>query len=54
MGTLPVREDVPLLKGYNLVSPREAEKRAMKVDYLKILKEKEEIIQKFSTIMRGK
>jgi iron(III) transport system substrate-binding protein len=54
MGTLPVREDVPLLKGYNLVSPREAEKRAMKVDYPKILKEKEEIIQKFSTIMRGK
>ncbi len=53
-GTLPIREDVPIIKGYNLVSAKEAEKRAMKLDYLKMLKEKEEIIQKFTKIMRGK
>ncbi len=53
-GTLPIREDVPILKGYNLVAPKEAEKRAMKIDYLKMLKEKEEIIQKFTAIMRAK
>ena len=53
-GTLPIREDVPIIKGYNLVPAKEAEKRAMKLDYLKMLKEKEEIIQKFTKIMRAK
>jgi len=53
-GTLPIREDVPILKGYGLVAPKEAEKRAMKIDYFRMLKEKEEIIQKFTTLMRGK
>lgn len=53
-GTLPIREDVPILKGYNLVAAKEAEKRAMKIDYLKMLNEKESIIQKFTAIMRGK
>jgi iron(III) transport system substrate-binding protein len=53
-GTLPIREDVPNIKGYNLVPAKEAEKRAMKLDYLKMLKEKEEIIQKFTKIMRAK
>ena len=53
-GTLPIREDVPILKGFNLVPPKEAEKRAMKIDYLKMLNEKEAIIQKFTAIMRAK
>jgi len=53
-GTLPIREDVPIVKGYGLVPAKEAEKRAMKIDYLKMLDEKEALIQKFSTIMRGK
>ena len=53
-GTLPIREDVPIIKGYNLVPAKEAAKRAMKLDYLKMLKEKEEIIQKFTKIMRTK
>ena len=53
-GTLPIREDVPIIKGYSLVPAKEADKRAMKLDYLKMLKEKEEIIQKFTKIMRAK
>jgi len=53
-GTLPIRDDVAILKGFNLVPPKEAEKRAMKIDYLKMLNEKEAIIQKFTAIMRGK
>lgn len=53
-GTLPIREDVPSLKGFNLVPAKEAEKRAMKIDYLRMLKEKEEIIQRFTKIMRAK
>ena len=52
-GTLPVREDVFLRQGFNLVPPREAEKRAMKIDYLKMLDEKDSIIQKFTSIMRA-
>jgi iron(III) transport system substrate-binding protein len=53
-GTLPIREDVPILKGFNLVPAKEAEKRAMKIDYLRMLNEKEALIQKFTAIMRGK
>jgi iron(III) transport system substrate-binding protein len=53
-GTLPIRDDVPIIKGYGLVPPKEAEKRAMKIDYLKMLNEKEAIIQRFSTVMRAK
>ena len=52
-GMLPVREDVSLRQGFNLVSPREAEKRAMKIDYLKMLNEKDSVIQKFTSIMRA-
>jgi iron(III) transport system substrate-binding protein len=53
-GTIPVRPDVPVIKGYGLVSPDEAVKRSMKIDYQKMIVEKESIIQKFSTIMRAK
>jgi hypothetical protein len=40
--------------GFNLVPAKEAEKRAMKIDYLRMLNEKEALIQKFTAIMRGK
>lgn len=53
-GTLPIREDVALLKGHGLVPPKEADRRAMKIDYLKMLNEKEALIQKFTNIMRAK
>lgn len=53
-GTLPIRTDVPLLKGFNLVPPDEAVKRAMKLDYVKTIGEKEAIIQKFNSMMRAK
>jgi len=53
-GTLPIRNDVPILKGFGLVTPEEAVKRAMKIDYQKIINDKEAIIKKFNGIMRMK
>jgi len=53
-GTLPIRNDVPILQGFGLVKPEEAVRRAMKIDYVKMINEKEGIIQKFSSIMRAK
>ena len=52
--TLPVRRDVPLKKGAPLVQPEEAVKRAMKIDYLKLMAEKQATIDKFTEILRGK
>ena len=51
-GTLPVRADVAVDKKHGLPPADEAVKRAMKVDYLKAMDEKEAIIQKFTQIMR--
>ncbi len=53
-GTLPIRNDVAILQGFGLVKPEEAVKRAMKIDYVKMISEKEGVIQKFSSIMRAK
>lgn len=53
-GTIPIRADVPVVKGYGLPPADEAVKRAMQLDYLKIIPEKEAIIKKFSGIMRLK
>ncbi len=53
-GTLPIRDDVPIIKGYGLVQPKEAVKRAMKIDYVNMIGEKEATIQKFTNIMRTK
>jgi len=53
-GTLPVRSDVPILKKYGLPPTDQAVKRAMKLDYLKTMDEKEAIIKKFDSIMRAK
>lgn len=53
-GTLPIREDVAVVKKFGLVTPREATARSMKIDYQKMIDEKESIIKKFSDIMRAK
>jgi len=50
-GTLPVRTDVEVPAKYNLPSPGEAVKRAIQVDYPKMIVAKEETIKKFSEIM---
>ena len=51
-GTLPIRSDVAVDKKHGLPPADEAVKRAMKVDYLKAMDEKEAIIQKFQQTMR--
>jgi iron(III) transport system substrate-binding protein len=51
-GTLPIRSDVAVDTTHGLVKADEAVKRAMKVDYLKVMAEKESIIQQFTKIMR--
>lgn len=51
-GTLPVRADVAVDTTHGLVKADEAVTRAMKADYLKVMGEKEAIIQKFTQIMR--
>jgi iron(III) transport system substrate-binding protein len=53
-GTIPIRADVPVVKGFGLPPADEAVKRSMKIDYLKIIPEKEAIIKKFNAIMRVK
>jgi iron(III) transport system substrate-binding protein len=53
-GTLPIRADVSILKKYGLPPTDQAVKRAMKLDYLKTMDEKEAIIKKFDAIMRAK
>lgn len=52
-GTLPVRADVELPKT-SLPHPDEAVKRAIKIDYPALIKEKEATIKKFSNIMQGR
>ena len=51
-GTLPIRGDVTIPKNLGLVPPDEAVKRAMKLDYLKTMNEKEAITKKFEAMMR--
>ena len=53
-GTLPIRSDVPVMKKYGLPTPDEAVKRAMKLDYLKTMKEKAAIIKRFDAVMKVK
>lgn len=49
--TLPIRKDVPVVKGVGLVTPDEAVKRALPIDYQKMIGEKEGIAEKFASIM---
>ena len=53
-GTLPVRSDVVVPAKFGLPSPDDAVKRAIKVDYLKMIAEKEATIKKFTEIMQSK
>jgi iron(III) transport system substrate-binding protein len=53
-GTLPIRSDVAVPKELGLASADEAVGRAMKLDYLKTMAEKEAIIEKFDAIMKAK
>lgn len=52
-GTLPVRGDVELPKT-SLPAPADAMKRAIKIDYPALIKEKEDTIKKFTNIMQGR
>jgi iron(III) transport system substrate-binding protein len=53
-GTLPIRSDVAPMTKYGLPPTDEAVSRAMKLDYLKTMDEKEAIIKKFDATMRAK
>ncbi len=52
--TLPIRRDVPIVEGVGLVQPDEAVKRAITIDYVKLMNEKQSIIDKFIAIMQSK
>jgi iron(III) transport system substrate-binding protein len=53
-GTLSIRSDVPMPPGIGLVPADQAVQRAMKLDYIKVMNEKEDIIKKFTSLIRGK
>ena len=53
-GTIPVRSDVQIPERFKLPSAEEATKRAIKIDYSKIMSEKEPVIKKFTDIMQKK
>ena len=53
-GTLSIRNDVPMPPGIGLVPADQAVERAMKLDYIKAMNEKEDIIKKFTSIIREK
>lgn len=49
--TLPIRQDVPIVKNVGLVTPEEAVRRALPIDYNWVLAEKNNIIDRFTKIM---
>ena len=53
-GTLPVRDDVALSKELPIASPAEAAKRAIKIDYIAMMAEKQATVKKFTEIMQGR
>ena len=53
-GTLPVRKGITPPKEYNLPTSEEAFARGIKIDYQKVLTEKEASIKKFTDIMMSK
>jgi iron(III) transport system substrate-binding protein len=53
-GTLSIRNDVPMPPGIGLVPADQAVQRAMKLDYIKAMNEKEDIIKKFTSLIREK
>jgi iron(III) transport system substrate-binding protein len=52
--TLPIRLDVPVAKKDGIIEIKEAVKRAIPIDYLKMIDEKQTIIEKFTAIMMKK
>ena len=53
-GTLPVRSDVEMPKEFNMPAPAEALKRAIPIDYIKMMDSKQETTKKFTDIIQGK
>lgn len=53
-GTLPVRSDVTMPAKFGMPSADEAMKRAIKIDYMKLINTKEETVKKFTDLMQGK
>ncbi|MDR1490206.1 MAG: ABC transporter substrate-binding protein [Desulfovibrio sp.] len=53
-GTLPVRSDVALPAQFKLPAPADAVKRAIPVNYIELMAQKEAIVKKFTDIMQGK
>ena len=51
-GTMPVRADVKVDPKFNLPSVEEAMKRGIKIDYAKIMNEKEANVKRFTDIMQ--
>jgi len=53
-GTLSIRNDVPMPPDIGLVPTDQAVERAMKLDYIKAMNEKEDIIKKFTSLFQAK
>lgn len=53
-GTLPVRTDVPMPAQFNLPAPSDAMKRAIRINYVDMMAQKEATVKKFTDIMQGK
>ena len=53
-GTLPVRTDVVVPAEFNMPTVEDAMKRAIKIDYMKLINTKEETVKKFTDLMQGK
>ena len=53
-GTLPVRADVAVPAKFNIPASADAIKRAMKVNYLDMIADKEKNVKQFTEIMHGK
>ncbi len=53
-GTLPVRTDVELPAKFKLPKAGDAVKRAIPIDYMELMAQKETMIKKFMDIMQGK
>ena len=53
-GTIPVRTDVKSPERFKLPAADEAMKRAIKIDYSKVMNEKEPTVKKFTDIMQKK
>jgi iron(III) transport system substrate-binding protein len=51
-GMLPVRSDVAVPERFNLPTPADAMKRAIKIDYLQLIAERDATVKRFSEIMQ--